>query len=269
MNIATLEDEQIGEEEEWKDGSVSVPQSSFISTRSSLLSQNTKKRCVAAFKIDSPVVPSRPPERLTMINGILIDQNRLERNASQCGVQKKKRVEEQQAPVVGVLTAAENDISSLLAQKSTHSASAQDEWFTEYSSKLDKIAKKEVQINRKASIRMLSCNAFHCKTCEITTEAIVARCKNSGHCISTVRATKRFFECAVCKRRCNVIGLSALAQPKHKCGCGAQNWSSCGLVSDNSSDVLVPKMATTATDWTSRREFDIIKTMSSGLKNTA
>ena len=71
--------------------------------------------------------------------------------------------------------------------------------------------------------------AVSCSICNYTDFKSSELCKQQGHRVKVVEATKRFFSCKDCKRR--TISLDRL--PKKTCDkCGGSNWERAGMIAE-------------------------------------
>jgi hypothetical protein len=159
-----------------------------------------------------------------------------------------------------------DDISELLNRKSAHHEEAEDEWFDDYGKRMDKLAKREYKMAKNEATINIHIQAFHCLDCNLITETIGPLCRPRSHRIKAMTAVKRFFECVTCLKRDYTLGASELVSPKLPCKiCGIVNWRPCGIrgteLGHSSIKESSERLVTTATDWTSRKDLERIKSI--------
>jgi hypothetical protein len=160
-----------------------------------------------------------------------------------------------------------DEVAALLGRKSSHADEAQEEWFEDYKKRMDKAAKKEAWIQKEAKITTQTVRAFHCQDCKLTTERYPDLCRQKGHKVMQVSATKRYFECGSCRQRDYTLAESQHSKPSRHCSkCGDYNWVACGKVgSGDDGKPLTDRMVTSASEWSSRKEIASLRTMNSGV----
>lgn len=160
----------------------------------------------------------------------------------------------------------EEEVSSLLKRKAIHSDAANDDWFDNYGRRMDKLAHREEFLRKESEVQSVMVRAFECTECALVTEEMRSLCQSKHAArVRVVRVSKRFFECTRCHRKSFTLGKSEHAIPDYPCTCGTALWTRCGKRSSDAGDrePLTQQMVLTASDWTSRRDLERIKTSNS------
>jgi hypothetical protein len=166
-------------------------------------------------------------------------------------------------------TALARDIDELLAKRSSHCEEAKDEVFESNQKRLSILAKKEESANATSLIHSVRTRAIYCSQCNLFLEIGSQQlCRDLGHILKTVVTQKKFFECAKCRNRIDIIGSSKL--PERTCSrCNSYEWRPCGkagsvelpLSSKNIEDRLICTMSYE----TSSIELDYTRAITSNL----
>lgn len=159
----------------------------------------------------------------------------------------------------------EMEINQLLQRKSSHAGEAEDEWFDQYSKRMDKLARQEAIVKKESEIDSVMIKAFSCKECSLFTELRRPMCVEARHDIRIMSVKKRFFECCRCRRKGHTIGKADLMVPDYKCACGSADWRRCGQRSFQPVEPLTTPLVLAASDWSSRRDLNVSKAAASEL----
>ena len=157
----------------------------------------------------------------------------------------------------------------LIFRKSSHAADEQNEWFSEYNKRLDKLKWREAKVEKENEKKVITVKAFSCKECKTILETANRLCREKGHSIIMVTAQKRYFECQKCRKLETTIGSSRL--PERACKyCGSYNFtatgkSGSGTSSSTSVGLFGERLVTGKTEWSSRMDLDQLSRSSSGL----
>jgi minichromosome maintenance protein 10 len=93
--------------------------------------------------------------------------------------------------------------------------------------RLDRLAQQEKMAIHMRDTNSMQVTAWCCPLCNITSQAYPQRCKEQGHRIKKVDATKRFFECGNCKTRTFTLNVQFPSFPCDKCG--MRQFHKCGM----------------------------------------
>ncbi len=90
----------------------------------------------------------------------------------------------------------------------------------------DTLEKKEAMEDKMVNTKELETKAVSCKECGYTSYAQSQPCRDRGHQVKRITATKKFFECVECKSRT----VSLDRYPKSACSkCGSSKWARAGM----------------------------------------
>ncbi len=161
----------------------------------------------------------------------------------------------------------EDEVKSLLQRKSSHADEAESEWFSAYSKRMEKLAAREQILLKESQIQEETIRGMQCIECAIVTDVARELCIQRGHSVKPAITVKRYFECGKCHHRAFTLGKSALTFPDYSCSiCNGRIWQTCGKRSLGKSEPLVPNIFLTATDWTSQKDVDKIRSSAGVLK---
>ncbi len=101
--------------------------------------------------------------------------------------------------------------------------------------RFDLLEKKEAMEEKMAGTMELETKAVSCRECNYTSYAQSELCRERGHRIKRITATKKFFECKDCKKRT----VSLDKYPKTACTkCGGSSWARTGMMRERKGPVL-------------------------------
>ncbi|KAF2360021.1 Zinc finger Mcm10/DnaG-type [Trinorchestia longiramus] len=134
---------------------------------------------------------------------------------------KKQKPDDESRSLLGNVDLNSEKIQAMLEKKSRHSNlvdAEEDAMMEKYYSKLEH---KEQLEEKLATTMEVATNAVICKICDYQAVIQSQFCKDQGHIVKTVKATKRFYECCKCKRR--TVTLNKM--PVKPCGnCEQTSW---------------------------------------------
>jgi len=190
--------------------------------------EKVKKRVAACLDSDSDEENEavRANKKARRESGNLSDKSRKDSSASDDSGKKVKK------PKTVVLFGKEVNVEELEKTKTTKSKNlhlveeaeldATDQYF-------DKLEKKEAMEEKMGSTFEMKVKAAYCSTCEYTAYSASEKCRQEGHRIKSIDATKRFFSCKGCKKR--TTSLDRL--PREACKqCGGNNWVKAGMMGE-------------------------------------
>merc|ERR1719203_1418201 len=190
--------------------------------------EKVKKRVAACLDSDSDEENEavRANKKARRDSGNLSDKSRKDSSASDDSGKKVKK------PKTVVLFGKEVNVEELEKTKTTKSKNlhlveeaeldATDQYF-------DKLEKKEAMEEKMGSTFEMKVKAAYCSTCEYTAYSASEKCRQEGHRIKSIDATKRFFSCKGCQKR--TTSLDRL--PREACKqCGGNNWVKAGMMGE-------------------------------------
>ena len=197
----------------------------------------------AAPPWDAPVgmaslasVDPRKQQVYKLVGGVLVNMGTLAKQGAKANAAPPEPTAGAAAAAAAAAKVKMNaEVKGLLNRKSKHANEAETTWFDEYSEKLDKMAKKEAQVEHVNKQHALTVNAFFCKSCNAHTEHLPSLCRKQGHTLVAGQTQKRFFECRHCKTKAYTLGEHSGILPKRTCACGHYAWIVTGFLGTNSS----------------------------------
>lgn len=134
---------------------------------------------------------------------------------------KKFKEDDSHRSLLGTVDLNSDKIKAMLEKKSRHSnlvEAQEDALMDKYYQKLEN---QEMLENKMASIMEVAVTAVVCKLCKYQSILQSQFCKDQGHVVKAVQASKRFFECTNCKRR--TVSLEKM--PVKACSnCANSSW---------------------------------------------
>jgi len=94
--------------------------------------------------------------------------------------------------------------------------------------KLAHLEEKDQMVSKMSKITKIKITAYNCTTCRKTYEYAPQGCKESGHIIQRVEATKRFWMCSNCQRRDTCLDKYMTTCCSN---CGGASWKPTGMKS--------------------------------------
>lgn len=140
---------------------------------------------------------------------------------------KKAKNDESQRSLLGSVDLNSDKIKAMMEKKSRHSNLVDAEEDLQMEKYYMKLEKKEMLEDKMSSIMEVATSAVVCTVCKYQSVLQSQYCKDQGHIVKSVKASKRFFECVKCKRR--TVSLEKM--PVKACSnCSGGSWKRVAMV---------------------------------------
>ncbi|XP_069141681.1 protein MCM10 homolog [Argopecten irradians] len=160
---------------------------------------------------------NRSPESNKKIKKRVAEDCSNESNEDSCAKEPPKK----RSKLLGNIDVNSEEFKQLMKVRSKHKgvlAEVEAEHEERYFMAMEK---KEKYEDKMSSIMEMKCKVFTCLQCKYTAFKPGDMCKENGHAVKTIEATKRFFKC----KKCNQRTISIHKFPTEPCrNCGTQNF---------------------------------------------
>ncbi|KAA0191811.1 hypothetical protein HAZT_HAZT010278 [Hyalella azteca] len=148
---------------------------------------------------------------------------------------KKQKQDEESRSLLGSVDLNNEKIQAMLERKSKHSNLVDDVENAQMDKYYSKLEYKEKLEEKLASTMEVPTNAVVCIKCKYQAVLQSQFCKDQGHVVKAVKASKRFFECSKCKKR--TVTLEKM--PVKSCGnCEQTSWRRVAMGKEKKGPVL-------------------------------
>ena len=132
-------------------------------------------------------------------------------------VQKEKKRAALQNKFLNSFSQTRKQTQDAKGAKSLYEKEADQQDMNEASRRLKPLIQKDELTEQLANTHKVKVKCYFCKQCNQCHEWKPVECIRKGHSVATTQATKRFWECASCRKRLVTVGVAYPAQSCSKC----------------------------------------------------
>ncbi|CAM9686028.1 unnamed protein product [Ascophyllum nodosum] len=155
---------------------------------------------------------------------------------------------------IKTMTAVEKEL--LLQRVSKYAGLAEEERAKDSDRRMQRLEQREDMAQKAEEVTKMTVTVFHCQECKIRRGHFSKRCRDLGHQQKGVKATLRFFECTICRRR-----KSCTERVPHTgCEfCGKNEWKRCGARPGrgHAEDSRDKRFVAAMSEWTDQRDLSL------------